>query len=1217
VIDSARLVNDLKKQLKLLEADLRQRADDPETPWAEGLHLEYERAFARERTAHTWSEWSAGELSQAAVAWIVSSTFIRFCEDNDLLVGASIDGAVSSAPWIAGPGDRLARAVEHQTTYFRANPTLTARDWLVQPFRALAALPAGRGLLDPEHSPVWSITISAAAAEALLNFWRAPNPDGSLAHDFTDLALGTRFLGDIYQDLSDYAKKTYALLQTPIFVEEFILDRTLTPAMAEFGIDGLKLIDPTCGSGHFLLGAFERLVEAWREKAPAMDARTRVQTALNSIHGVDLNPFAVAIARFRLTVAALLASGERSLVSAPAFGFKLAVGDSLLRWKADDVTLDLGDEEETFAYSTEDIREYAGLLDPNQYHVVVGNPPYIQVKDKALNEAYRRIYKTCKGKYALSVPFMELFFELALTATESTPAGYVGKITSNSFMKREFGTKVIEEFLSGYQEFTSPVDLTAVVDTSGAYIPGHGTPTVILFGRRRRKQGDTVRAALGVRGEPGQPADPAHGLVWRDIVDHLDEPGYNGTYVTITDLPRETLAAHPWSLSGGGAGELKAQLDSIGEPSLPLRTFRIGVFGIMGSDDAFMNTESVVRRDPGEGYRRLVLGDVVRDYRIREAQPTFFPYDAGHNLLPLPEFPEAARRLWRLRSELGNRATFSRLTYFKEGRPWYEWHQLPKDENAHKWQITFAFVATHNHFVLDRGGKVFNRSAPVIKLPADATEDDHLELLGVLNSSTACFWLKQVSHNKGGPGGGSSKDEKWRDFYEFTSTNLAEFPLPAGSSAILERARVIQELAESLGATTPAAVLQTWSAERQDDLGGVLASARAAHDDVRGRLVFEQEELDWEVYSAYGLVDDEMVSPFDATSTAQLKVGERPFEILLAQAVESGLEKTRWFADFAEVQLTAISAQVGDDTRTLMERRIAAIRENSGLALLENPNCKRAWNYTSWDIQLREALTTFILNRLEARELWAGANGRPVIRSVAQIAEAVKNDADLRSAITLLTGDAGANIQQVIASLIADEAVPAAAPQRYKPTGVVKFREWQKVWNLQRAEDRGDRVTIPVPPKYAPTDFAKTTYWKARGKLDVPKERFIAFIGARRSNDDTAVYGWAGWNHAEQGLAASSLLVEMAGAGANTEQLMPVFAALIELEPWIAQWHSEVDPAYGVSPATAVTGVVDNQLARAGFTRDDVDAWSPAANTRGRRLAASTVHAKPTAEDTP
>ena len=64
----------------------------------------------------------------------------------------------------------------------------------------------------------------------------------------------TRFLGDLYQDLSEAARKTYALLQTPEFVEEFILDRTLTPAIEEFGLDGLRMIDPTCGSGHFLLG---------------------------------------------------------------------------------------------------------------------------------------------------------------------------------------------------------------------------------------------------------------------------------------------------------------------------------------------------------------------------------------------------------------------------------------------------------------------------------------------------------------------------------------------------------------------------------------------------------------------------------------------------------------------------------------------------------------------------------------------------------------------------------------------------------------------------------------------------------------------------------------------------------------------------------------------------------------------------------------------------
>jgi hypothetical protein len=86
-------------------------------------------------------------------------------------------------------------------------------------------------------------------------------PIPARCRDFTDPSWNTRFLGDLYQDLSEATRKRYALLQTPEFVEEFILDRTLTPAIHEFGYREVRLIDPTCGSGHFLLGGFHRLVD--------------------------------------------------------------------------------------------------------------------------------------------------------------------------------------------------------------------------------------------------------------------------------------------------------------------------------------------------------------------------------------------------------------------------------------------------------------------------------------------------------------------------------------------------------------------------------------------------------------------------------------------------------------------------------------------------------------------------------------------------------------------------------------------------------------------------------------------------------------------------------------------------------------------------------------------------------------------------------------------
>ena len=330
--------------------------------------------------------------------------------------------------------------------------------------------------------------------------------------------------GDLYQDLSEDARKRYALLQTPEFVEEFILDRTLEPAIAEFGLREVRLIDPTCGSGHFLLGAFRRILERWFRTEPGTVERELVQRALNAIYGVDLNPYAVAIARFRLLLEALRASGIGKLKEAPAFQINVAVGDSLLHGpRFGELGLDdtrghrQRGEGIRHTYQVEDLGELNRILG-QQYHVVVGNPPYITVKDRSLNQAYRDRFTTCHRQYSLVVPFTERFFDLALYGADTKPAGYVGMITANSFMKREFGKKLIEEFFPR-------IDLTHVIDTSGAYIPGHGTPTVILFGRHRPPVSGEVRAVLGIRGEPTTPEDPAQGKVWQSIIDYLIRVG--------------------------------------------------------------------------------------------------------------------------------------------------------------------------------------------------------------------------------------------------------------------------------------------------------------------------------------------------------------------------------------------------------------------------------------------------------------------------------------------------------------------------------------------------------------------------------------------------------------------------------------------------------------------------------------------------------------------
>ncbi|GDY56591.1 hypothetical protein SVIO_072140 [Streptomyces violaceusniger] len=108
------------------------------------------------------------------------------------------------------------------------------------------------------------------------------------------------------------------------------------------------------------------------------------------------------------------------------------------------------------------------LLGRGSYHVVVGNPPYITVKDKQENENYRAAYDACAGKYALSVPFSQRLFDLAIKGAGGNAGGggLVGQITANSFMKREFGKRLIEDF------FAQRVELSHVIDTSGLIFPG-------------------------------------------------------------------------------------------------------------------------------------------------------------------------------------------------------------------------------------------------------------------------------------------------------------------------------------------------------------------------------------------------------------------------------------------------------------------------------------------------------------------------------------------------------------------------------------------------------------------------------------------------------------------------------------------------------------------------------------------------------------------------
>ncbi|MDX8506140.1 BREX-2 system adenine-specific DNA-methyltransferase PglX [Mesorhizobium captivum] len=1235
MIDPAGLLGDLKKLRKKLEEDLR--GYHAASTGRAAVETEWREARGTRRTADTFDTFFGAAVDQSAVHWILALVFLRFLEDNRLI----------DRPIIAGPGERLDLAVLRQRNWFQLRPEDSDAEYLLAVFAEAAQLPGLTGLFDPSHNPLFRLPVSGDGAIALFDFFRQRSPDtGELFHDFTDPDWNTRFLGDLYQDLSEEARKRFALLQTPEFVEEWILSRTLDPAIREFGYEEVRMIDPTCGSGHFLLGGFAWMLEEWRRHAPEMPPAAQAQRALDAVAGVDLNPFAVEIARFRLLVAALRAAGETRLAAAPDFRFQLATGDSLLHGHHF-FRRELGGTDEGFRrtvrhhYEAEDTDVLDAVLG-RQYHAVVGNPPYITPKDSAMRDAYREIYHSCHRTYGLGAPFTERFFDLAQEGVRDRAAGFVGLIVANSFMKREFGKKLIEDVLP-------KLDVTHVVDCSGAYIPGHGTPTAILFGRNRAPMAQVVRTVRGVRGEPSAPSDPGKGFVWSAIVAQADLDKSESAFISTEDTSRDSLARHPWNMGGGGAAEVQESIEQAPQILGQICT-EIGRTTHTGEDDFF----EIGRPQLFPGLTvPMVLGEHVRDYALLSGTAVLFPYDRRTGRVVRSPSSLFTQNAWIYRTGLKARRDFGQ-TIEERGLCWFEHNMFFPDRWLRPLGIAFAFVATHNHFVLDRGGKVFNRSAPVIKLPADAPEDDHLGLLGLLNSSTACFWMKQVFYPKGGDQlgqeGARLSKTPWEDRYEFAATALGRFPLPSGRP--FDLARALDSEAHRLSTNLPAALCARALSTRE-----VLDIGRAEAQAARGRMIAMQEELDWRCYWMYDLLKD---SP-QHLNPPPLRLGERAFEIVMARRIAAGELETAWFERHRSTPITALPAHWPADYRAVVESRIALIESNSTIGLIERPEYKRRWQSEPWDQMEKEALRIWLLDRLEDSRFWPLTD--PRILSTQALADVARHDTDFLSVAALYTGHMAFDLDALVAELAAGESVPFLARLRYTATGLRKRADWEATWEKQREEDAVDAAVearrdeflhaawssinlrrddesaedyafrmadglgaedvrksaeaaitreakrrrevevgnIPVPPKYRNSDFQTQHFWRLRGGLDVPKERFVSFPHCARDADASLPILWAGYDHLARARAIAAWYVERKDVdGWPKERLTPLLAGLLELVPWLRQWHNEIDAETGLRMGDFFRGYIEEQARELGLTLNDLCAWTPPAQERGR-----------------
>jgi hypothetical protein len=188
--------------------------------------------------------------------------------------------------------------------------------------------------------------------------------------------------------------------------------------------------------------------------------------------------------------------------------------------------------------------------------------------------------------------------------------------------------------------------------------------------------------------------------------------------MSVARVGRDGLEKHPWSLGGGGASELKELLEERAERRLGDVVESIGIASFTLEDDVFLRPEDAWLRAgvPKSRLRKMIIGEAIRDWSIGDVESAFFPYD--DNFRVISETSPELKALWPWKTCLANSKLFGGKTKIEGGLKWHEFGRLTADKLRTPMTIAFAFVATHNHFVLDRGGSVFNRSAPIIKLNA-------------------------------------------------------------------------------------------------------------------------------------------------------------------------------------------------------------------------------------------------------------------------------------------------------------------------------------------------------------------------------------------------------------------------------------------------------------------------------------------------------------------
>ena len=454
----------------------------------------------------------------------------------------------------------------------------------------------------------------------------------------------------------------------------------------------LTIVDPACGSGAFLIAAFDRLAQEYRPVlerlddlgAPVgLDAFDEIVT--RNLYGVDLNPESVEITRLSLWLKT--ARRDHRLQNLEA---TIRVGDSLI-------------EDAAFTARPFDWRAaFPQVFEQGGFDIVIGNPPYVRMEFiKAVKPCLEKHYRVAADRADLYAYFYERGVGLL------RDCGRLGFVSSSTFFRTGSGENL--------RKFLAETAVETIVDFGDAQLfEGLTTyPAIVALAKKSEPGGDV--AYLVVEGDP--PSDLGRAFV-------------EGARA----MPRARLSGETWRVEGEPLARLRDKITA-GRKTLG-EVYGAPLYGIKtGLNAAFIidtpTRDRLVAADPrsAEVMKPFLRGEDVKRWRVEPAGLWLINTPRGK--VDIDAYPAIRDWLLPFKPELEKRATKQEWWVLQQAQLAYQ----PKFETT---KIIYAHFAQERIFALDGSGTFSNDKTYFIP-------DGTLDLLGLLNSTTIWWLLSGLS----------------------------------------------------------------------------------------------------------------------------------------------------------------------------------------------------------------------------------------------------------------------------------------------------------------------------------------------------------------------------------------------------------------------------------------------------------------------------------------